>query len=309
MIDVSIILVNYKTSKYVHDVISSIKEKSQGFSYEIIVVDNSNDINEFNKLLDLKDEGVILVDAKSNLGFGKANNLGAQYASGKYLYCLNTDTLLMNNAIFELKDFLDKHDNVAVVGSNLYTKDGKPNHSFYPLEKNLKNEKKMTGIKSTLIKFITRKRIDFNYADAPKKIDGYVCGASLMIRKDSFNQLGGFDKDIFMYAEESLLCYRVIYELKKDIYNIPVSKITHFEGGSFGKDISYNHAKLMVDGNCVYYNKLFGKEEMVKFLKWNIRNFKKKEMISSFIKRNKHSSFVNLVNAYQDKLKEVLNDN
>lgn len=306
MMDVSIILVNYKTSKYVHDVISSIKEKSQGFSYEIIVVDNSNDINEFNKLLDLKEQEVILVDAKSNLGFGKANNLGAQFASGKYLYCLNTDTLLMNNAIFELKDFLDKHDNVAVVGSNLYTKDGKPNHSFYPMEKNLKNEKKMTGIKSTLIKFITRKRMDFNYTDIPGKIEGYVCGASLMMRKDSFIQLGGFDKDIFMYAEESLLCYRVIHELKKEIYNIPASKIIHFEGGSFEKDISYNHAKLMVDGNCVYYYKLFGKEEMVKFLKWNIHNFKKKKVISIFIKRNKHSSFVNLVNAYQDKLKEVL---
>lgn len=308
MIDVSIILVNYKTSKFVHDVISSIKEKSQGFSYEIIVVDNSNDIDEFNQLLDLEGQGVKVVDAKDNLGFGKANNLGAQYASGKYLYCLNTDTILMNNAIFELKDFLDKHDNVAVVGSNLYTKEDEPNHSFYPIEKNLKNEKKMVGLKTAFIKFITRKRKDFNYTDTPLKIEGYVCGASMMIRKDVFDQLGGFDRDIFMYAEESLLCYRVIHELKKDIYNIPSSKIIHFEGGSFEKEVPYNHAKIMIDGNCVYYNKLFGKEETIKFLRWNIYNFKKKQFISLFIKRNKHDSFRNLVDAYQDKLKEVLND-
>lgn len=231
--DVSIIFVNYKTSSLVHDAIHSVKEHSSDFSYEIIVVDNSESEEEFNKLNDLESDDVHLIDAKSNLGFGKANNLGSKIAQGNYLFFLNTDTLLMNNAIYELKKFLDEHDDVGIVGSNLYTKDGKPNSSYYLLEKNIKNENKVSEFHTKIKKILSRKRPDFNYSEKPLKINGYVVGAALMIRKSLFDTLGGFDKDIFMYAEESLLCYRSIHEKEFKIYNVPSSKIVHFEGGEF----------------------------------------------------------------------------
>lgn len=286
------------------DAISSIKEKSHGFSYEIIIADNSQDEEEYNRLLENKE--AIVIDAKGNLGFGKANNLGSNVAKGRYLYFLNTDTLLANNAIFELKKFLDENDKASIVGSNLYTIDFKPNHSFFLQEKNERNERKMNSIGTMLRKWILHRRVDFNFTDKPLKIDGYVCGASLMIRKDDFDKLGGFDKDIFMYAEESLLCYRVIHELHKEIYNVPSSKIIHFEGGSFKKKISYNHVKMAIDGNVVYYLKTFGKDDTIKYLKGLIRSSRRRVIIASIVgKKDKKEQFLFYIEACKEKLKEL----
>lgn len=305
-IDVSIIIVNYKTSNLVKDCIASVKEKSSLFTYEIIVVDNSVDEEELKKLKLLESDDIHIIDAKGNLGFGKANNLGTTIAEGKYLYFLNSDTLLINNAIYELKKFLDENNDTGIVGSNLYTKELKPNHCFIQSEKNIKSDKKTYNFISVLKKQIFKKRIDFNYTDKNKRIDGYVCGASLMIRKSLFDELGGFDKDIFMYAEESLLCYRCINEKHYKIYNIPSSKIIHFEGGS-DTSVSYHHYKVFVDGNVVYYTKAFSKNTAIKYLKAmkNIMRFR--IFISKFIFRNKHQQFIVFYNACNDKLKEMSN--
>lgn len=282
--DVSIIFVNYKTSSLVFDVIKSIKEKSSGFSYEIIVVDNSMSKEEYNSLLKLSSNEIRIIDAKDNLGFGKANNLGAKNAKGRYLYFLNTDTLLINNAIYELKKYLDNNSNVGVVGSNLYTKKLKPNCSFNPYEKNVDSDKKGTSLLTLSKKYIFNRRIDFNYTDKPKKIEGYVIGASLMIRKDIFDELEGFDKDIFMYAEESLLCYRVIHECRREIYNVPSSKIIHFECGS-EKGTSLRHCQMFVDGNYIYYKKIFGDKDAISYFKNQIKSAKRNKFIFRLMRK------------------------
>ena len=305
MIDVSIILVNYKTSFLVKNVISSIKEESYNFSYEIIIVDNSQDNEEYQKLLENKD--AIIINSGENLGFGKANNLGAKSANGKYLYFLNTDTLLMNNSIYELKKFLDDNNNVSIVGSNLYKKDGTPNHSFISHEINYNNIKKSNFIFPLIKKFFNL-REDFNNSDSPLKIFGYVSGASLMIKKNDFDLLEGFDKNIFMYSEEVLLCYRVIHELGKCIYNIPSSRVMHFEGASFENSINYSRYKVSVDGESIYYLKAFGKEETLKILKLKAKQFHNKAIISRFLfKKEKYIKFKTMQKATLDKINEILN--
>ena len=304
-IDVSIILVNYKASHLLKDVLSSIKEKSSSFTYEVIVVDNSCDQEEWDKLQEFKDTAT-LIDAKANLGFGKANNLGAEIAKGKYLYFLNTDTLLINNAIYELKKFLDEHENVSIVGSNLYTRDGKPNHSYIPFEVDLKGEKRINSLLSSFKNKVLHKRFDFNYKDEPLKIDGYVCGASLMIRREDFIALGGFDKDIFMYAEETLLCYRLIHELHKEIYNVPSSKIIHFEGESFEKKISYFRAKANIDGCTIYLTKAYGRDAAIAYLRSYRASCKRKRVLARVIrKKDKVESFTYLIQAATEKLQEL----
>lgn len=305
--DVSIILVNYKTSDLVFSVIESIENKSKGFTYEIIVVDNSNDINEFNKLLPLEKKSIKLIDAKENLGFWKANNLGASVAQGKYLHFLNTDTLLINNAIYELKAFLDQNANAGIAGSNLYTTDNKPNHSFDFNEKNLRNEIKDASLLSSFKRRILRKRSDFNYSDSPIKLAGCVVGASLMISSEDFSSLGGFDKDIFMYAEESLLCYRLIHELHKDIFNVPTSKIIHFEGGSQTNSIKYEKAMMWLDGTFVYYQKAFGNDIAIKFLKKRHIAEKRKYVLYKILRlKKKTSDHYSWMKACEDKLKSSL---
>lgn len=303
--DVSIILVNYKTPKMTLETINSIIEKTKNLKYEIIVVDNSEDVNESKELIELIGEKANVIISDENLGFGKANNLGSKYACGKYIYFLNTDVILLNNAIFELYDFMEKNDKCGVAGSNLYRIDKKPNHSYSKYEKNLKNEKKSMSFYQGLKKRILRKRPDFNYSDMPIRIFGYVCGASLMMKKELFDKLEGFDRDIFMYAEESLLCYRLIHELGYDIYNVPASKIIHLEGGSVEKEISDLRAKLYVDGNFIYYQKLFGNDVAIKYCNAMIKNFNKKERIAKILHINIDVNNQKYKNAYINKLKGI----
>ena len=305
--DVSIIIVNFKNAKLTLDAINAINEKSSGFSYEIIVVDNSNDIIEFNKLKELCGDKAICVNANANLGFGKGNNLGVTMSNGKYVYFLNNDTLLINNAIYELYKFLENNKNVGIVGSNLYDCNEKPYHSFCKNELNLKNIKKNNSYISIIKRKLFRRQ-DFNYSSKPLKIAGNVCGASLMMLRSNFDKLGGFDKDIFMYAEETLLCYRLIHELNLEIYNIPSSKIIHLEGGSFGSELKMSswRAKVFIDGTTVYFNKIYGRSECINYLRFTIKESKRKKIFSRLFKRNKQD-FVNIIKACEDKINE-LND-
>lgn len=157
--------------------------------------------------------------------------------------------MLINNAIFELKNYLDNNPNTAVVGSNLFSRNNKHISSYRYLEKNLKNEIKNNSLFNRIKVKIFKRKIDFNYSNKPLKIYGYVSGASFMIRKNIFDLIGGFDKDIFMYVEESLLCYKVINDLKYNIYNIPSSKIIHFEGKSMKNSFIYYN--MFLDGNYI----------------------------------------------------------
>ncbi len=304
-IDVSIIFVNYKTSHLLRDVINSIKEKSSSFTYEIIIVDNSCDDDERAKLQEFKDVATI-IDAKDNLGFGRANNLGVASSRGRYVYFLNTDTLLMNNAIYELVSFLDKNPDVGIVGSNLYKKDGSPNNSCVPFELDLKGERVMNSLWTSLVHKAIRRKIDFNYKDHPVEIRGYVCGASLMMRREDFDSLGGFDKDIFMYAEETLLCYRLIHELGKKIYNVPSSKIIHFEGESFAKKVSYQRVKACVEGNVVYHTKAFGASSAVSYLRLIYKTSRSKRVLARIIgNQEKAEYFTYMMQACKEKLEEL----
>ena len=297
---VSIIFVNYKTPKMTNDAILSVKEKTKATFYEIIVVDNSCDENEYKELVNtINDNDILIIDAKENLGFGKANNLGAKYAKGKYLLFLNTDTLLINDAVSILADYLDYNENVGVVGPNIYDRNSRPNHSY------INNKNASFSLFSSFSKIILHKRRDFNYSTSVKRIKNYVCGACLMIKASIFNKLNGFDKDIFMYAEETLLCYQVRNILNYKIYNVPQAKIIHFEGGSF-TNFNENKAKIFIDGNYIYYLKAFGKNKALRFL--NKLKFKCKiKFFIAFILRNtskkKHQEF--MISAINNKLKEL----
>ena len=262
-LNVSIILINYKTSDYVKNVVEDIFLNTSNISYEIIVVDNSDDDKEFLKLKQLENS-VKVIKAHANLGFGKGNNLGAKYANGQYLLFLNTDTKLIGNAIYSLYKFISSNKNVGIVGPNMFTENKLHNHSYEKLEKNLKREGK-----GYFYDHFHKKRIknfDFNFSSKPLNVYGYICGACLMISKNNFDKLGGFDKDIFMYAEDALLCYRLKKELHLDIFNVPEAKIMHLEGGSFDK-ISKNRAAFIANGNYLYYKKCFGDNTAKKYMK------------------------------------------
>ena len=287
-VDVSVVFVNYFTCDLTCQAIASVRERSRGFTYEIIVVDNSCDGAEFARLTERLQGLATVIDAKGNLGFGRANNLAATKAKGKYLFFLNTDTLLLNNAIFELYAFLEQNPRAGVAGGNLYNAEAVPNHSFEKDEKNLANERKQGSLLTAFSHHFIRRR-DFNYSDRPMKIDGYVCGADLLIRSDVFRTLHGFDDDIFMYAEEALLCRRVIFEAGYEIYSVPSAGIVHLEGKSF-KGVSERKIRAKADGNFIYYEKSFGHDAAMEYLDIHVDVFQKK-MRRYFFLKNRAKSY------------------
>ena len=114
MIDVSIIIVNYNTCKITDACIASVVDKTKGVSYEIILVDNAS--TDGSKEFFEHDERVIYIYSEINGGFGVGNNIGMKRAKGKYFFLLNSDTILINNAVKEFYDYAEAQGKLAVYG-------------------------------------------------------------------------------------------------------------------------------------------------------------------------------------------------
>jgi hypothetical protein len=274
--DVSIIIVNYKTPQLCIDCINSVFEKTQGIDYEIIVVDNDSQDNSIQILSDYFGDKIKLIDAKANLGFGKANNLGAKYAIGEYLFLLNSDTILRNNAIKILFDFISADKKIGIVGGNLFDANGKPAHSFMIKQIDL-NGLRITSFFSAmrhkLFRVISNK--EFNDTTMPIALDGYITGADLLISRSVFEEVGGFDKDFFMYFEESELTCRV-HKFGYKVYSVPQAEITHLEGASTGRSSFSARRQRMYDESAIkYFRKVFGEESVGECYKVLISNYKK----------------------------------
>lgn len=223
--DVSIIFVNYNTEKLIIDCINSIYEKTKGITFEIIVVDNASK-NDTSVLQ--HDKRITYIQSPQNLGFGGANNLGVKYAKGEYLFFLNPDTLLINNAIYILYNYLQNNPDVGICGGNLYDINKNPAHSYRIIAPGILSEI-YTLVSGIPFKYFLHE--DFNPTSSPIRV-AYVTGADLLIRASVFKKVGGFDKQFFMYFEETYLC-REVSKLKYRIYNVPQAQIIHFEGKSF----------------------------------------------------------------------------
>ena len=127
--NISIIIVNYRTPDLTQACIDSIYTHTKGVDFEVIVVDNCSMDESVNRLS--KDHRIKLIVSPRNGGFGYGNNLGMKAAQGKYFFLLNSDTLLVNNAIKEFYDYAESHDSKTLYGCYLIGDDGTYRGSFH----------------------------------------------------------------------------------------------------------------------------------------------------------------------------------
>lgn len=316
--DVSIIIVNYKTPELVIDCVASIKEKTLDLDYEIIVVDNASEDQSTSIIKKNLEDAVLLIESSVNLGFGKANNLGVKYASGKYVFLLNSDTLLINNAIKILFDYLEDHPDVGVVGGNLYTIGKRPSSSycteFDDIESVKADAKWSTIIKKIFMnRYIDKKyseeqkenyyyKSNFNFTDQNQKV-AYIFGTDMMLAKELYENLGGFDPDFFMYAEEEELSWRIT-EKGYQIVNVPSAKIIHYDGASVKKNASFSARQysMRLDGTFMYYLKRFKEQGVHDCYKYKMLKFNRILKIGKLFHRTK---LVELTKQQETCLKEV----
>jgi len=253
--DVSIITINYNTISLLLDAIDSVIFHTKNLEYEIIVVDNNSSDNSESIILHKYGNLVIYVKLSENIGFGRANNEGAKYAQGRNIFLLNPDTILLNNAVKTLSDFLDNNSNAGICGGNLYDNNEQPALSYSMFLPSIAWEINLL-FSCRLERLIYGKNAQFNFTNEVRKV-GYITGADLMIRADLFRHLNGFDADFFMYYEETELTYR----LKKtgyEVYSIPQARIIHLEGQALSGNWK-KRTKLSLESREKYYQKTCGK--------------------------------------------------
>ena len=255
-IDVSIIIVNYNTLSLTRECIDSIFSFTKKISFEVILVDNNS--NDGSKEFFQQDNRITYIYETENRGFGIANNTGAKVAVGKYLFFLNSDTILYEDSIHCLFSFIEATKNAVICGGNLVSKDKLPTSSFerfFPSIPYAINELfvKIPG------KILYGKNTTFNYSKQPMKV-AYVSGADLMIKKSDFDMLNGFDESFFMYFEETDLCKRA--SKFGSIYSVPSASIIHL-GGQSSKDShklpSENKLRIQSQSAKYFFSKHYGK--------------------------------------------------
>lgn len=265
--DVSVIMVNYNTLELTKNTINSVIEKTKDLTYEIILVDNASTDGSVEFFEKKYIDKIIFIKNDENLGFGKANNKGIEKAKGKYVFLLNSDTLLINNAIKILFDFMEKNEDCGACGGNLYTNNLEPTNSYRRKMLNcrglffedIENSIRIRLARNKYFKKINIKILTFNYSQNIKNVE-IIIGADLFLRKNILSQIGIFDEDFFLYHEESELCYRILkYNYK--IYSNPKAKIIHLEGKSGLKEEKF---KLLMKHYYIFFNKLQGMQGVKK---------------------------------------------
>lgn len=286
--DVSIVMINYNTFDYTTNAIKSIVENTFDVNYEIILIDNNSPDKSGDKLKEKyqNNSKIVFIQNAENLGTSKAFNIGSKRSLGKYVLWLNTDILIKHNFVKVLFEFMENNPKCGICGGNVLDFNGKPTHSFMlelPNVKNLKME--FSIIRKIFSKFKKNNSyMQFNYSNSPMKV-GYITGADMMIRKKLFSEIGYFDEDIFMYAEETEFTYRMYKNTSYSAISIPDATIYHLEGGSFkNKESVFNENRYFryLKGMYIYFCKSYSKEDANRFLRV-IKNGNLKFMIIFFL--------------------------
>lgn len=258
--DVSIIIVNYNTKNLLKQCLDSIYNKTRDITFEIIVSDNGSRDGSI-EMLKTEYPKVILIENNENLGFGTANNRGLEVSKGKYIFYLNSDTILKNNAVKIFYDYFeenDKKETPGALGCNLLDNDGNINSSYSTFPDINKNISDLIhanyGLSKLLIKKIFGKalpdtsRKKQNYERKTGEVD-FIVGADLFLKNDNYAK---FDENIFLYYEEVDLQYQ-LYKAEKKMYLIDGPQIIHLEGQS-SKNQTYKHFEELTSFSAKFKN-------------------------------------------------------
>ncbi len=211
MIDFSYIIVNFRTPKLTTEAVKSIIAHEKKSSFEIIVVENGSGDNSYSYLAkNLPKKKVRLIKSEENLGFGLGNNLGQEKAKGRFFVLFNSDAYEIEEILPKIKKTFDNNKKISILGTKI----------IYPNYQLQQSHGSLPGILSIffwmfffddilILRLIfpsLHKRAKYFYSKKTKT--GWVTGALMIVKRGVYRELGGFSRDIFMYAEDIDLCLR-----------------------------------------------------------------------------------------------------
>ena len=262
--DLSIIIVNFKSKDYTDACIKSIYENTNSISFEIIVVDNNSDDGCIDMLKE-KHPKVKTFQNKDNTGFSRANNIGIRLSSGKVILLLNPDTIIHDKALEKMAGFMTNNADIGVAGCRVENPDGTlqracrrsiptPMIAFF----------RLTGLSRFFPKSKIIAKYNLSYIRENKQIEvDAVSGAFMMFRSEVLEDIGGLDEAYFMYAEDIDFCYRAKRKGWKVMY-YPGARITHFKGQS-SKHLSMKATKAFYDSMAIFFEKNLARKTFFPF--------------------------------------------
>lgn len=199
----SIFIVNYNGASFISECLDSLFLSRTTFPFEVILVDNAS-VDDSLTVLKAYEDRVRVIASSDNLGFSAGNNLAATYAVYDTYFLLNNDTVLPENCLQVLYDFLVSHPDAGAITPKLLNADG-----------SLQAPGGLLG------------RYKF-FKTEPCKVS-FIAGAAVMIPKSTWERIGGLDPNLFFYNDDIDMC-KMLLKHGYSIYYVPTASLTHYGG-------------------------------------------------------------------------------
>lgn len=242
--DVSIIIVNWNSADFTIACIRSIQVSGLQATHEIIVVDNNS--QEDCSHLTCHFPSVVLIRSDKNIGFARANNMGADVARGRTLLFLNPDTQVLGNAIQTMAESIAQDQCVGAAGCRLLNTDLTLQTSCVQRFPTIINQIFGIGWFQRIAPAAHLSSLFAGLPQHPRPEVEVVSGACLMVKRNVFDAVGKFSTDYFLYGEEADLCYKIRRAGWKVRY-VPDAEVLHHGGGSSKKIAHASTHVLMRD--------------------------------------------------------------
>jgi len=228
----SIVIVNWKSVAYLRDCLASVQLYTHELEYEVVVVDNASG-DGCGEVLAKEFPWVRFVQSETNLGFARANNLGARHSYGETLCFLNPDTKILDSALEKIQAVVRTGSRPGAVGCKLLNGDGTVQTSCIQSFPTLVNQ----ALDSEWIRRMTPRSELWGMAalhqDGTETIPVQVIsGACLTMDRKVFEAVGGFSEDYFMYAEDLDLCYKAAMHGCTNYYVPSATEVVHRSGSN-----------------------------------------------------------------------------
>ncbi len=262
MYKLSIIIVNYNVKEFILNLLQSISSAAKDLSYQVLIVDNASDDGSV-EVIKEKFPSVNLIVNTKNVGFGKANNQALAKAKGDYILLLNPDTIVKEDTFENLFKFFEANADAGMATCKVLNPDGTlqlacrrsfpgPWTSFT----------KVTGLSSLFPNNKLFAKYNLTYLDENQSYEvDAISGSFMMMRKEVYEKVGGFDPEFFMYGEDLDLCYRIQKSGYK-VYYVHTTEIIHYKGEST-KRSSLDETKVFYDAMHLFVKKHFSSSFLI----------------------------------------------
>ncbi|MGH7245456.1 MAG: glycosyltransferase family 2 protein [Candidatus Levyibacteriota bacterium] len=239
MAELSIIILNYKTPDVTLSCVESLykfyKNEFEKNMFDVVILENGSGDNSLEKIKKgiavKKWKHVFVLESKENLGFGNGCNFAAKQSKRAHILFLNSDTTVKSNTLPAMSEFLSSHKEIAVLGGKMVNPDGSNQLSaskFYTL-----------GNFFLMIFGLRRFGVLVSSPAAISQVD-WVSGGCMMVQREIFEKINGFDKQYFMYMEDMDLCFRARKKNYQTVF-FPSFVVIHALHGSSNKSFAIMH--------------------------------------------------------------------